>query len=292
MKELVTRSIFGIIFLLFVFTPYFLDLSNQTHLFNLVLYTFSMFSTYELFQIGKNTPYKSGYLLPALILNTAIFLPMLIETARSLYPNIPSSGFWMIICNYDLLAVLWIVVLIAIVAFIVLVYQKKSIVWIYKYTFLLSIFYSILPLAVLSIAMTQSPVQIKQLLFVVLLPIYLNDTLAYLTGRLMGKHKMFPSVSPKKTWEGFFGGMIGAAISMLLLMYFRNGGTPEMYGMMAGISVSVSILATYGDLFESKLKRAAAVKDSGKILPGHGGVLDRIDAMLFTAPVLYVFLAT
>jgi phosphatidate cytidylyltransferase len=103
---------------------------------------------------------------------------------------------------------------------------------------------------------------------------------------------LIPSVSPKKTWEGFIGGAIGAAITMLVLIYFRNGGTTETYVLMAIVSLLVSVLATFGDLFESKLKRAAEVKDSGNILPGHGGILDRIDAMLFAVPVLYVFLTT
>jgi phosphatidate cytidylyltransferase len=122
--------------------------------------------------------------------------------------------------------------------------------------------------------------------------IWTNDSFAYFSGRLFGKHKLFPSVSPKKTWEGFIGGTIGAAITMLVIIYFRNGGTIETYVLMAIISVFVSFFATLGDLFESKLKRAAEVKDSGVILPGHGGILDRIDAMLFAVPVLYVFLTT
>lgn len=140
--------------------------------------------------------------------------------------------------------------------------------------------------------MTGKDVETKSLLFIVLLPIYLNDSLAYLFGKFFGKNKLIPSVSPKKTWEGFVGGAIGAAVTMLVLIYFRNGGTTETYILMAIVSLLVSVLATFGDLFESKLKRAAEVKDSGNILPGHGGILDRIDAMLFAVPVLYVFLTT
>jgi phosphatidate cytidylyltransferase len=142
--------------------------------------------------------------------------------------------------------------------------------------------------------MTQHDSVIKQLLLVVLLPIYLNDTLAYISGRLLGKHKMFPTVSPKKTWEGFAGGLLGAALVMigLLAMNANSYTGKEQYFAIAFISVAASILATVGDLFESKLKRSAEVKDSGNILPGHGGVLDRIDAMIFTAPTLYVLITT
>ncbi len=133
---------------------------------------------------------------------------------------------------------------------------------------------------------------LKSRLLFILIPIYLNDTLAYLIGKAIGKHKMIPSVSPKKTWEGFFGGMLGAGAIMCLLWYFFNSpnSQPHDYFLLVILSFAVSVLATMGDLFESKLKRAADVKDSGNVLPGHGGILDRIDAMLFAAPVLYVFL--
>ena len=80
MKEMINRSVFGILFLLFVFVPYFTDLSYGTELFNLVLFVFSVLSTYELFKIGNNTPFKSTLLIPALLLNVALFLPMLLET--------------------------------------------------------------------------------------------------------------------------------------------------------------------------------------------------------------------
>ena len=130
------------------------------------------------------------------------------------------------------------------------------------------------------------------MLFLVLLPIYLNDTFAYISGRLFGKHLMFPTVSPKKTWEGFIGGLIIAALTMVLLLFFnRTAATTSIwYVAIALISVSVSVLATLGDFFESRLKRAANTKDSGNILPGHGGILDRIDAMLFAAPLVFIVL--
>lgn len=129
------------------------------------------------------------------------------------------------------------------------------------------------------------------MLLIVLLPIYLNDTLAYVFGRLFGKTPLLPSVSPKKTWEGFVGGMIGAAITMIVLLYFIGQFTIPNIIAIVMVSIIASVLATLGDLFESKLKRSVDIKDSGNILPGHGGILDRIDAMLFVAPVLYVLLA-
>lgn len=294
MKEILTRSIFGAIFLLYVFTPYYLDLVNNTNLFNIVLFTFSMFGTYECFQMANNTPHKSRLLLPALLLNTALFLPLLVETIRGLYPNVHSTSTWIAICNNDVLLIIWILFLCFTVLFIALIFRQSSIQPVFKFPMILSFAYAMLPLFVLGVAMTQQDAASKQLLLIVLLPIYINDTLAYLTGKFFGKHKLIPSVSPKKTWEGFIGGMLGAALVMIGLLALNQTAytTSKEYIGIALISIAVSILATLGDLFESKLKRAAEVKDSGKVIPGHGGVLDRIDAMLFTAPILYVLLTT
>lgn len=292
MKEMINRSVFGILFLLFVFVPYFTDLSYGTELFNLVLFVFSVLSTYELFKISNNTPFKSTLLIPALLLNTTLFLPMLLETVSSLLDKPLTNVAWINAVTLHLEKGLWAFVVMSVLVFTSLIFSKKSIQWVFKYTFSLSIFYIIIPLALVSYVMTGKDVETKSLLFVVLLPIYLNDSFAYIFGKYFGKNKLIPSVSPKKTWEGFIGGTIGAAVTMLVLIYFRNGGTTETYVLMAIVSLLVSLLATLGDLFESKLKRAAEVKDSGNILPGHGGILDRIDAMLFAVPVLYVFLTT
>lgn len=114
--------------------------------------------------------------------------------------------------------------------------------------------------------------------------IWSNDTFAYLTGRLFGKHKLLERISPKKTWEGFIGGVLFAVLAGVLLAYFLEDSYLKyiVYALIAGI------LGTAGDLFESMLKRSVDVKDSGTILPGHGGILDRFDAVLFVAPVIMI----
>jgi phosphatidate cytidylyltransferase len=117
------------------------------------------------------------------------------------------------------------------------------------------------------------------LLFVVT---WANDTLAYFTGRFLGKRPLAPRISPKKTWEGFWGGAAGSVVGALVVKFLFLPGlsVPAAIGVGAGAAV----LGPLGDLAESMLKRAAGVKDSGKIIPGHGGLLDRIDAVLFVAP--------
>jgi len=114
-----------------------------------------------------------------------------------------------------------------------------------------------------------------------------NDTLAYVVGILIGKHKIFPSVSPAKSWEGFIGGFIFSLIFGYILSLFTDYFSwPQWMLLAAAISLSASL----GDLFESALKRNVQIKDSGKIMPGHGGLLDRFDGILFSAPVFTVIL--
>jgi phosphatidate cytidylyltransferase len=117
------------------------------------------------------------------------------------------------------------------------------------------------------------------LLFVVT---WANDTLAYFSGRFLGKRALAPRISPKKTWEGFWGGAAGSVVGAVVVKLLFLPGMSVRAAVVIGAGAAV--LGPLGDLSESMLKRAAGVKDSGKIIPGHGGLLDRIDAVLFVAP--------
>ncbi len=117
--------------------------------------------------------------------------------------------------------------------------------------------------------------------------IWVNDSGAYIVGSSIGKHRLFERISPKKSWEGFVGGaifsMIAAYVASLLVVQI---------GLVHWLAISVITFTfgTVGDLFESLLKRAADIKDSGNILPGHGGILDRFDSLLLSAPIVFVYL--
>lgn len=111
-----------------------------------------------------------------------------------------------------------------------------------------------------------------------------NDTFAYLSGVLFGKHPLAAKISPKKTWEGFIGGLVFTAIGSALAFYYLLGQHP-LIGALAGVAGVLA--ATVGDLVESAIKRDLSIKDMGTLLPGHGGMLDRIDSALITAPVLW-----
>ena len=118
----------------------------------------------------------------------------------------------------------------------------------------------------------------------VLVITWLNDTFAYFAGRFLGKHKLYVEVSPNKTWEGFFGGMVGSIAGMFILKAFFYSWLTVPDCLVVGLAGG--IFGPIGDLAESMLKRAYKVKDSGKIIPGHGGLLDRIDALIFNGPMV------
>jgi len=117
--------------------------------------------------------------------------------------------------------------------------------------------------------------------------IWVNDTFAYLVGRTMGRTKLFPAVSPKKTIEGSVGGLIFALVAAYILSWFETKLSLMEWMAMATLIV---VAGSLGDLLESKFKRMAGVKDSGAILPGHGGIWDRLDSLVFTSPFAYLIL--
>lgn len=121
----------------------------------------------------------------------------------------------------------------------------------------------------------------------ILVLIWSNDSFAYLVGKNFGKRKLFESVSPKKTIEGFVGGIIFTIVAAVIVSYYS-----DLFSRIHWIilSVMVSVLGTIGDLVESKFKREAKIKDSGNIMPGHGGMFDRLDSLLFIAPFVYLYI--
>ncbi len=168
--------------------------------------------------------------------------------------------------------------------------------------------YIVIPLAML--------VQLRQqgsgafLILYTLIVVWMGDTTAYYTGRAIGRHKLAPRISPGKTWEGTVGSIVGAVVcGTLVFAYSRQISLALMrIGLVTGdqaylppemprlwrfavLSAVINVAAQIGDLAESLLKRGAGAKDSGNILPGHGGMLDRIDALLFAAPVIWFFAA-
>ncbi|HET6528542.1 MAG TPA: phosphatidate cytidylyltransferase, partial [Balneolaceae bacterium] len=123
-----------------------------------------------------------------------------------------------------------------------------------------------------------------------LLMVWGNDVFAYFGGKTFGRNLLAPRVSPNKTWEGFFFGVLGALVGLAIAMYLVPGNYPASFLEMLPAVLMVSIFGPIGDLTESRIKRAAKIKDASDILPGHGGFFDRFDALILASPAFFFYL--
>ncbi len=146
-----------------------------------------------------------------------------------------------------------------------------------------SFIYVVIPFLIMILIAFQFSQTFLAILFVL---IWTNDTFAYLSGRFFGKNKLFPRISPNKTWEGTIGGSLWTMLMAVGITYFVD--QDYLFWIVAALLISVS--SNLGDLLESLFKRTVDVKDSGNIMPGHGGILDRFDASLIAAPFFYCWL--
>ena len=151
-----------------------------------------------------------------------------------------------------------------------------------------SLGYVALPLALLNVIMS---ITAPRLLLGVFVFIWLYDTGAYCFGMLLGRHRLFERISPKKSWEGVIGGIALCVAGAYASHYWFDElfQVPDLKAWV-GLSIVVAVFSTFGDLVESLIKRTVGVKDSGNIMPGHGGILDRIDSLLLVAPAVLVYL--
>ena len=160
-------------------------------------------------------------------------------------------------------------------------------------TIMLSQMYVVLPLSLINVlAFTpfecfHSEAPYYAITLAIYIFIWINDTGAYLSGITLGKHKMFPRISPKKSWEGAIGGALATIASAFIVAHLYT--FMELWQWI-GMAIVVILAGTFGDLTESMMKRQLDIKDSGHILPGHGGFLDRLDSMLFAIPAVVAYL--
>jgi len=191
-----------------------------------------------------------------------------------------SSGFWHF-PEYTIYGFYVVIVLIS------ELYRKKANPlhnWAY---FIMGQIYIALPFALLNYILFLDKWQ-PLLLLSVFVTIWVNDTGAYVVGVTLGKHRMFERISPKKSWEGFVGGALAALLSgYVFSILFPQIRLIEWFIF----SEIIVVFGTFGDLIESLMKRTLNVKDSGNVIPGHGGLLDRFDSMLLAAPVIFIFLS-
>lgn len=265
MKNLVQRTISGIIFIILIIGSI---LWNQ-YSFGIIFVIITALSLYE---FHKLTGHQEHIEVNSTI---AIIAGLLLFSCSFLY----ASGIFSI-----LIFLIYIVYLISI--FIAELYRKKSQPlhnWAYL---LLGQVFIALPFSILNFILF-IPTYQPLILLALFTTIWVNDTGAYVVGVTMGKHRLFERISPKKSWEGFIGGAVFALASGYVLSLFIHELNLWQWLVFSEIVV---IFGTFGDLMESLMKRSVNVKDSGNIIPGHGGVLDRFDSMLLAAPMIFVYL--
>jgi len=237
----------------------------------------------------------SFYILFGFFLLVAVYEFCKLVSINAIIP-ILSSGVLLLshIVNLDKGYIIWFLNIVSVLTGIYLIYKLFSqkgennlLGW--TRGFLLSgyvIFPFLLIVKLPYLASYQSSVYEPMVLIGAFIIIWTNDTFAYIVGKTMGRHKLLERISPKKTIEGFLGGMVFAILGAYILSIYFQVISPAQW--MASATILV-IFGTLGDLIESKFKRTAGVKDSGSIMPGHGGILDRLDSIIFAIPFLFLY---
>lgn len=278
MKNLIQRSLTGIIYVILIASA----VIAGGWWFELLFSLFALLAIHEFVRLSNAS--TGGESMVAMILDmfSGLFLFLTLSTACNI-ELMPGS----VIPLHIISLILFLLCLIA--RLVSQLYSRHSSPLTNLAYSYMSLLYIALPLGLMSAFYTflGGPA----LLLAMFIMIWLSDTGAFLIGSMIGKHKLFPRISPGKTWEGFFGGIIFVIASAFVMKYcFQTYYESISIAGLCGMGVTVAIFATWGDLVESLIKRTLGVKDSGNILPGHGGILDRIDSMLLVSPAAVLYL--
>lgn len=275
MKNIIVRSLSGSVYVALIVCS--ILFGSEIGAFPLLMAVFAAIGIFELQKMTLDDFYASPRILLVDIL-IGISLPMVIGLLEIDYPlgSVIASLLFFVVC------------LLVIMRFVMELYSRRDNPVRHIAVSVFSIVYVSLPL-MLAAVMSQVMSYLLLLMFVM---IWLNDTGAFLVGSAIGSHRLFERLSPKKSWEGFVGGLsFSIASGYAAAALFPGAVYPFSANQLGLMGAVVSLMATWGDLFESMLKRHAGVKDSGSILPGHGGILDRIDSLLFVVPAILMLLA-
>lgn len=287
MNETLKRTISGAVYIALLLT----SILFSTESFIILFGIFLIIATYEFCNLVKLNKVFS-ILFVSLFYSTVALVSFYRTETENYISSLLKENIQFTIDIDKLFSVLLIITLLIAVKCIVFLFNDtQTISKLSKYIYLLG--YIMLPfIFIIKISFGIKDYNPKIIIGLFIL-IWTNDTFAYLVGKSIGKHKLFERVSPKKTIEGFLGGVVFAAFAGFLIskLYIRPNPDFSQKSILIWtiIALIVSIFGTIGDLIESKFKRIAGVKDSGTIMPGHGGVLDRLDSVIFVAPVIFLF---
>lgn len=262
LKNLQTRTIAGIIYIALVL----LGILGGEISFAIIFALLLGLALYELYRLTEKEKSNLAYKMINIISGIAIFLSTLMPIS---------------VGSISLPFVIFIIYIIALL--VATVFDKKGNQLKRSVSSIFGQVYITIPLIILSFIMAID----YQIALAIFILIWVNDTAAYVVGSLFGKHKLIERISPKKTIEGFVGGIAFTIIAGLIFAKLNPTHDFLYWGIFALI---VSIFGTIGDLFESLIKRTYNVKDSGNIIPGHGGILDRIDSILLAIPAIYIYI--
>lgn len=288
MNETLKRGISGVVYIILLLT----SILYSTETFFLLFGIFLLIAIYEfcnLVQIHKVFPIIFGFLLYTAVALVSHYNP---ETVSFLKTNFDLDVDLNINIQQLNIVLLVIALVVTLKCILFLFYDSiQKINTSSKYLYLLG--YIILPfvfITKISFGVIDYNPKIIIGLFIL---IWTNDTFAYIVGKSIGKTKLLEKISPKKTVEGFMGGLVFAVLAGYLISKYYIKAKPEFSDrsilIWTSIAVIVGVAGTIGDLIESKFKRIANVKDSGNIMPGHGGILDRLDSVIFVAPLIFLF---
>lgn len=288
MNETLKRTISGAIYIIILLS----SILHSTESFFVLFGIFLIITIYEfcnLIQTNKIVPVFFGISLYTSITLVSHYNKLTTETVNRLF----NTDFEISINIQELDIVLLVVsFLVSIKCVLFLFYDKfHKISTSSKYLYLLG--YIILPfifITKISFGVNDYNPKIIIGLFII---VWTNDTFAYIVGKSIGKNKLYEKISPKKTIEGFIGGIVFSVLAGYLISKYYINASPKFSEksimIWTSIAIIVSVFGTIGDLIESKFKRISGVKDSGKIMPGHGGILDRLDSVIFVAPIIFLF---
>ena len=287
MNETLKRGISGVIYIILLLASILFSTESFFFLFGLFL-IITVFEFCNLVEINKLFPILLASIIYITVtsisfyrLGTENFLNQYLSNKIIITVNINQLNLILLVIN----------IVVSIKCIVFLFFDKiQKISVSSKYLYLLG--YIILPfIFITKISFGEKDYNPKIIIGLFIL-IWTNDTFAYIVGKSIGKYKLLERISPKKTIEGFVGGVVFAIIAGFLISKFYIRPNPKFSErsilIWILIAVIVGIMGTIGDLIESKFKRIAGVKDSGKIMPGHGGILDRLDSVIFAAPFIFL----
>ena len=288
MNETLKRAISGAVYIILLLA----SILYSTESFFILFGAFLLISVYEfcnLVQINKVFPILFGTVLYTAVTLVSHYNKITTDTINQLF----KTDLEILINIQQLDIVLLVIALVVSIKCILFLFYDniQKISTSSKYLYLLG--YIILPfvfITKISFGINDYNPKIIIGLFIL---IWTNDTFAYIVGKSIGRTKLFEKISPKKTVEGFLGGIVFAVVAGYLISKYYIKANPQFSErsilIWTSIAVIVGIVGTIGDLIESKFKRIAGVKDSGSIMPGHGGILDRLDSVIFVAPIIFLF---